>query len=306
MKLDFLIPGSPNDGFLSQIALFRLALDALGGAYREARLVAVFGAETRAPLPAAWKKYYDRIDVEWAAPADFTHHGFTAQGDTRFDLFRADADLVVFCDADTIILQSFMGAASDIVRNPTLAGVTANYHFPWSNSTGDARKDWDIVAKAVLGRHIALDYQYTLQDPASTDRCPFYVNYGFFAGPPRLVSRFRAAYREIRPKVDGILNNYFGGQVALALTVAALELPAMALPIRFNFPNDPRADALYSHELESIVILHYMVTHRFDRQVIFTADLPFRTFLELDLNGSNRVLQTFVSRLTGGRYPFTR
>ena len=43
MKLDFLLCGSANDAFFSQIAFFRLCLNALGGVYSDARVVAVFG-----------------------------------------------------------------------------------------------------------------------------------------------------------------------------------------------------------------------------------------------------------------------
>jgi hypothetical protein len=52
-RLDFVIPASPNDGFYSQIAFFRLALDRLGGIYRQARLVAVL---KMVRLTAAWSK----------------------------------------------------------------------------------------------------------------------------------------------------------------------------------------------------------------------------------------------------------
>jgi hypothetical protein len=51
MKIDVLIPASPNDNFYSQIAMVRVALDSLGGAYRDARVVAVLGDKAVVPLP---------------------------------------------------------------------------------------------------------------------------------------------------------------------------------------------------------------------------------------------------------------
>jgi hypothetical protein len=305
-KLDFLIPGSPNDAFYSQIAFFRLALDSLGGAFREARVVAVLAAEVIVPLPSHWAKYYERIEVEWADPAEFRRLGHAAPGDRRFQLFRSDADLVVFCDADTVMMRAWPGVASCIARKPALAGVIAHYHFPWSKSTGVPARDWQIFAREILGREIALDYQYTLQDPTFADRCPFYINFGFFAGPPELISKFYATYRKIRPEVARVLENHFCGQLALALAIADLKAPVLALPMRYNFPNDERADRMYPRDVKRITLLHYLRNDRFDRHIVFTGQEQFHSFLSLELQGSNAAFQQFVARLTAGRYPFSR
>lgn len=307
MKLDFLIPGSPNDGFFSQIAFFRLALDSLGGAYRDARLVAVFGHETPMSLPSQWAPYFKNIDVHWADPSEVRRRDSAAQADKRFELFRPDADLVVLCDADTVIMRSFSGVASWLARKPALAGVIAHSRFPWTQSTGDSRQDWRAIAMAILGREIPCNHRYTLQGrPDAVDRCPFYINYGFFAGPPALMCRFYPRYREIRTKVVELLCNEFSGQVSLSLAVCALDLPTVALPMRFNFPNDPLADARYSRDMERIVMLHYLRLTHFNRQKIFTSAEEMRMFLSLNLQGSNRKFQSFVRNLTGGDYPFER
>jgi hypothetical protein len=306
MTLDFLIPGSPNDAFLSGIAFFRLALDALGEVYRKARVVAVLGDETIVPIPSRWRTYFQRIEVEWADPADFKRRGYLAQGDRRFDLFRPDADVVILCDADTTVMRVLPELATSFIVEPALAGVIAHYHFPWAESTGEPERDWDRLARSLLGREIALEYRYSLHDPARANRCPFYINYGFFAGPPALISRFSQAYRALVPRVYRILANYFSSQVAIPLAIAELGLPTRALPMRYNFPNDPRADALYPHELGWIVVLHYLRTSHFDRHRIFAEREEFERFLGLDLAGSNREFQTFVRRLTVGHYPFAK
>jgi hypothetical protein len=305
MKLDFLIPGSPNDAFFSQIAFFRLALDGLGGAYRQARLVAVFGDDTIAPIPSRWSPYLERVEIEWADPADFKRRGYLAQGDRRFDLFRAEADLVVLCDADTAVMRAWPDLAKSLSATPALAGVIAHYHFPWENSTGQPEHDWEKLAEALLGHEMPLNHRYSLQDPVRANSCPFYINYGFFAGPPALMSRFSHAYRAMVPRVHGIVANHFSCQVAVAITIAELGLPTRALPMRYNFPNDSKADALYPQELKQIVVQHYLRTNQFDRQHIFASNAEFERFLELDLEGSNRHFQSFVRKLTNGRYPFT-
>lgn len=303
MKLDFLIPGSPNDGFFSQIAFFRLALDALGGMYRRARLVAVFGDVTVTGLPAVWAPYYHNIDVVWAAPEDFKRLSYLAQGDRRFEVYRPDADLVILCDADTVIMRSFTWLAARLRLKPALGGVLAHYHFPWSSSTGDAARDWNIISKLVIGKEIATPYRYSLDQikPA-----PFYVNYGVFIAPPKLMSKFHSRYREILPRVHEIIGNVFSGQVTISLTVHDLGLPTLALPMRFNFPNDRLADNMYPTEMNSIVFMHYLREGTFNRQKIFSCEVEMNKFLGLELAGSDRLFQKFVTKLTDGHYPFPR
>jgi len=57
VKLDFLISASPNAGFLSQIAFFRLCLNALGRGYAKARLAAAFGDHDDEMIPDNWLAY---------------------------------------------------------------------------------------------------------------------------------------------------------------------------------------------------------------------------------------------------------
>ncbi len=305
MKLDFLIPGSPNDAFLSQIAFFRLALDALGEVYRRARVVAVLGDEKIVPIPVRWSRYFQRIEVEWADPAEFKRRGYVAQGDRRYELFRPDADMVILCDADTAVMRALPGLAASLIVEPAFVGVIAHYHFPWADSTGEPERDWDRLAASLLGREMALEYRYSLQDPAIANRCPFYVNYGFLAGPPALMSRFFQAYRAMVSRVHRIVANHFSCQVTIPLAIAESGLPATALPMRYNFPNDPKAEALYPDELGRIVVLHYLRTSHFDRHNVFTEKDKFEEFLGLELAGSNREFQTFVRKLTAEHYPFS-
>jgi len=316
MKLDFIIPGSPRDGFFSQIALFRLALDRLGGTYKQARLVAVFGAEKISEIPPRWAPHFRNIEVLWTDPEDFKRRSYASQGDYRFQVFRPDADLIILSDADTVIMRPFTWLIRYLVWRQSLGGVLAHYHLPWSETTGDSERDWNIISRAIIGRDISLPYRYLLQDPAESQlcRCPFYINYGFFAGPPGVLSRFYDRYSRIRPDVAAMVGPHFSGQVALALTVHELGLRKKVLPPRFNYPNYSVADTRYPADLASIVVLHYLKTRnsppkigepsQFDRQSLFVSAESMAAFANLPLVGSDRVLQEFVLELTGGQYPF--
>ena len=304
MKLDFIIPASPNDAFFSQAAMFRLALDSLGGAYRDARLVVVFGDAVQTPVPEAWRPHFERIDVEWALPEVFARDGYRAQCDRRFEVIRPDADLVVLCDADTLPLRPFGPDVLDLARRDAIGGVIAHYHFPWKGTSGDSLTDWNLIAREVIGTGIETPYRYILLDPERPGACPFYINLGLLVGSPTSLSRLNESCKEIRPKVKVIIDNYFDAQVTLALATACSNLNTAALPARYNYPNDPVADKMYPSELSDIRLIHYLRTELFDRHNIFANEDSFNIFLKLELDGSNRIFQSFVRDLTAGRYPF--
>src|SRR5262245_35391495 len=80
LRLCFLIPASPTDGFRGQIAMFRRSLDRLGGIYQRADVVAVFGGSTVDELPDRWQAHFERITVRHADPAGFRVDSYRAQG----------------------------------------------------------------------------------------------------------------------------------------------------------------------------------------------------------------------------------
>jgi hypothetical protein len=305
VSFDFVIPASPNDAFFSQIAMFRLGLDALGGAYRNARLVAVFGDSRIVPIPEKWKPHFERIEVEWADPSRFERFGFRAQCTRRFEIIRPDADVAVSCDADTLLVRPFEPATLDAVINGELGGVIAHYHFPWDKSCGDPPSDWDTISQSVLGAKIRMPHHYTLTECADRDRCPFYVNLGFLIGSPKTINRLHNGCEEIKESVIAVLGNRFYEQVATALTVAKHAIPASALPLRYNFPNDRVADGKYPHELNQVRLFHYLRTQKFDRHKVFVDGSAFEAFMKLDLVGSDRAFRNYVRDITKGEYPFS-
>jgi hypothetical protein len=306
LKIDFVIPASPNDAFYSQIAMFRLGLDALGGVYRTARIAAVFGDSRITGLPEKWKAHFERIDVEWADPSPVESFGYRAQSDRRFDIIRPDADVAVSCDADTLLIRPFEQATMDAVVNGALGGVIAHYHFPWAHSSEDPSVDWSNISQSILGKRIDTPYRYTLAEFAERGCCPFYVNLGLLIGSPKTFHRLNESCKQIKETVIEILNNRFYEQVTVALAVIKSDIKAIALPFRYNFPNDPVADKKYLSELRHVRLIHYLRTERFDRHKIFADQSAFDAFMKLDLSGSNFVLQSYVRDITGGVYPFSK
>lgn len=303
MRFDFIIPASPTPGFISQIAMFRLALDRLGGDYYDARLVAVFGDEVHAELSSRWKGHFARVDVVRVPIDEFERGHFAATGRHRFNVMRSDADLVFMCDADTIIRKPFGDEVLRLAHSNAIGGVIAHYHFPWVERSGDPVADWNRFGQAVNGRDVDVRHRYTLQE-GSPLQSPFYINLGFLAGSPIVLRDLDDEMQRSRERVRVMLQNCFDAQVTLALAVDNLSMPSVALPMRYNFPNDPIADRLYRTELDEACIIHYLRTTHFDRQTIFAEKAAFDRLLSLELHGSDLLFQQLVLEITGGAYPF--
>jgi hypothetical protein len=58
------------------------------------------------------------------------------------------------------------------------------------------------LGNAFLGRPTSCSAEYTLLEGTSDNRCPFYVNYGFLAGPAELLARLYQGLLEMQPEVE--------------------------------------------------------------------------------------------------------
>lgn len=305
MKLEFLLCGSPTDAFFSQMAFFRLCLKRLVGACRNARMVCVFGDHEEAVVPARWRPWFEDIEVHWAHRPGEANPSHVLQHNMRFELLDPQADVSFICDADVAMVRAPDALAKRLLQDPALAGVIAHVHFPDpSRETRDIEAEWSELAEATIGRPLERPYRYTLLSPDVPHRIPFYINLGVLAGPPSLLRRFHERDLQIRPIVAQRLGHWWAPQVSLALTCADLALPTLALPMRYNFPNDATADGLYPKELEEVVLMHYLREQHFKRGQIFAGSAAFQQFLALKLEGSNHVFQQFVHSATGGAFPF--
>lgn len=229
MKLEFLIPASPTPAFCSQIAFFRKCLDHLGGIYKDARVIAVFGDVAGAMLPDQWRPHLANVNVVWADPAEFAKVNFYAQGELRLEVFSPDADVVCLCDADTALLRSIPELLDDLLGTPAVLASVAHFTpFP-ERASHDA---WQEVARTLLGKSIPLKFRHTLEDPADESRgrhmdCPFYVNQGVLFGTPDLFAKLRVRAKDLRQK---FLMHYdklfFSGQIALTLAIHDCAIPS--------------------------------------------------------------------------------
>jgi len=308
IKIEFLLCGSPNDAFYSQTAMFRIALDSLGGIYRQARLALCIGDETFRAVPARWREPLRNVDVLWAPRAMFQDIG--NGGDFRYEVLDAGCDLSLLCDADTLLLAPIESEVlRQMIEQPAIRGVIAHLPPPFTDAAGRDLRNlgpeqfWRVLADQVLGgKSLVLDQLHTLS--AHAIPCPFYINYGVVIGSFELLRTLYEQLRIVQPKIRQILDNRFFAQLGLTLGCQAAGLVTQVLPMRYNFPNDSVADEMHSGELEQLKFIHYLRTKVFDRHRIFTSATEFDSFMRLELTGSNLVFRERVRQITGGLYPF--
>ncbi len=253
-----------------------------------------------------WHAALSDVELLFLKQRDFEQHGYFAQGDTRLWSAPVDTDVVVLVDADTMPIGPLEEILDRVFEERAVAGTVAHFSFP--TGTGPASMgDWMSLAAGLIERPLKFDHTYTLASPDEPERAkgPFYVNFGvvFIAGS--ILPLFRARYRALRQSAAERMHDpYFSAQVALTLAVTDLDLNAIPLPLTYNFPNDPSADARYPDALADIRILHYLRPDVVDRNRIFTGADAYSEFLGQDLSGSNLMLQRFVRDNFGSEFPF--
>jgi hypothetical protein len=265
------------------------------------------------PLPQRWLPYLDNIKFYYApldhfGPMDGRLIRYADHRRYSYTLVDPDADISIICDADTLLLQRFEDEFfEDMTRHPAIGAVLAHHPPEVTDELGHDYRSmtndqfWHAISSHVLGAPVPLNNRYILADDMA---CPFYVNNGFVAAPPRLMLELHRALCVVQPKIREFLDNIFYGQISVALAVELAGLPTRALPVRYNYPNTNVADEKYASELSRVRLLHYQRTDIFDRHKIFVDAEAFNSFVTMNLGGSNAVFQRRIRELTGGIYPF--
>ena len=246
--------------------------------------------------------------------AEYRERGGHAQSSALYGMADSSADLSIICDADTLLLRPLPDEFLErSTAAPAVSGVIAHYPPPLSaypgtpvRSFAGADQLWDALSEEILGRPIERPYGYTLLKGTARagERCPFYVNHGFIAGPPGSIAALGDHVQQILPQVRGILDNDFCYQLAIPYALERAGIDHRVLPMRFNYPLDPVCDRLYPREVRDIRLAHYLRTELFDRHRIFAETEAFHRFMTLPLVESNEVFRDAVRRLTDGRFPF--
>jgi hypothetical protein len=127
---------------------------------------------------------------------------------------------------------------------------------------------------------------------------PLYFNFGMVIAPGEMLNRIGEEIIAADDFVSQRLTTFFRFQIALTLTIQKKSLTSRALPLRYNFPNDPGFDQKYPDELADVRVLHYLRCETVHRENDF-ADLERVAALirRRDLEGSNEILRRRLEEL---------
>ncbi len=321
----FLIAASPTDAFYSQVAALSARLRTLSWSNWRPSVHVFVGGDRRADPVQAWQEYLEGVKVSWTSDAQFAQDGDWAQSD---DVFRAapHGDVLVALDADMFPIASFESMLDRVFDTGAVAGVVAHYPTvldfefdtasnrfllrPAAGRPESLRDAWARLADGLTDAPLDFAYVHTLlgaEHPPEYRLTPFYVNFGIVAFPREAFEAVAPRYLAMRRRVMARMDKTdFSGQVALTLAIADARVRTWDLPMRYNFPNDPIAEAKYPDELERVAIVHYLRTAEFDRHRLFAGPEAYAAFLAQPLSGVSRVFRDAVIATFGRRYPFPR
>jgi hypothetical protein len=308
-KAAFLIPASPTPAFLSQIAAFELALRRLPWVNWSPSVTVCFG-EIRAVANALelerWRRHMPAASFVFV-PEDQPNEDYYNQIDGLYRWAPADADVLVRCDADTLPVSGLEEILDFVHERSAIAGTIAHFHFPRPPQQSN-REAWLDAAAGFLTHPLAFDHAYSLAGAplsAGEKMVPFYVNDGVVFFARRYFDVFAPRYLTIRPALmERLHDGYFAGQIALALAAAEIDLPRLALPLRYNFPNDELAAKFYPLELQQAVFFHYLRCNQFDRRAVFASADGYRKLVSGTFSPANEMFRSKVIDLFGEDYPF--
>ena len=258
---------------------------------------------------ALWLPRLDAVELHWTADSDFAQDGDWAQSDDVFRRPPEDADVLIAMDADTLPVADLEDVLDDVLEAGSVAGVIA--HYPTVlNSPGDSlRETWTRLAEGLTQAQLNFAFAHTLMAadaPGHHRLTPFYLNFGVVFFPRKAFQPVAERYLAIRPGVMRRMRDPdFSGQVALTLAIADAGVSVRALPLRYNFPNDPIAEQMYPNELASVVVYHYLRTAAFNRHEIFVDATRYARFIDAALSGVDRCFRDAVREIAGPTYPFS-
>ena len=309
----FLVAASPNAAFFSQIAVLRRAFDRLPWTRWDHTLHVYLGGTPEVGALDAWRPHLDGVDLRWSTAEDEQRDGDWAQSDDVFRHAPAAADVLVALDADTLPVRSLEPILDEVVADDVVAGTLAHYPTIIDHREGAAqepsiRDAWARLASGLVTVPLDFDFSHSLMDaesPAALREAPFYLNFGVVFFPRHHFDRLAPEYLRLRPLLERRMSDGdFSGQAALTLAIAGTGAGTRALPLRYNFPNDPAAVRLHAGELDQVVVHHYLRTWAYDRHRIFRSAGEYHAFLCQALEGVDQRFQADVRRTVGDTYPF--
>jgi SAM-dependent methyltransferase len=304
-QLEVRVPISPTPDFFRRVHFMATSLRRLQGSIESFVLVVCVGGDVEPEdlcRAQPWSRHYP-IVWRWADRELFRRDSFW---ETSREIFRQPirGRFVICADADVLFMDDFSDLLRDLESEPAVAGVIAHAP-PFQND--QFAKIWRQLSAGYHTRPPLFEYEHTgwgfMVQREALRFTPPYFNFGMVAAPAGMMEIISVEIEKADDFVNANLDTFFRFQIALTLTIQKHGLPVHALPLRYNFPNDPSFDAKYPEELSDVRILHYLRCEIIHRESDFrTLNSVASLIARQDLTGSNEVFRRRVAEL----YPFVR
>ena len=299
-RLEVRVAISPTPDFFCRIHFMAASLEQLRSAIGDYELVICVGGDEEPRdlsehLP--WSKNYPII-WRWADRERFRKDSYW---ETAREVFRqpARARHIMCADADVIFVHDFSDLLDDLERSPAFAGVIAHAppfpKLPPSEIWEKLCADYGVCVPPSIHEHTGWGFMVKAPEHRYT---PVYFNFGMVIAPAALMDKVGEEIIDADHFVSERVTTFFRFQIALTLAMQKQRLASLALPLRYNFPNDPRFDRAYPDELTNVRALHYLRCEIVHRENDF-ADLERVAAIirRRDLVGSNEVLRKRLEEL---------
>jgi hypothetical protein len=296
MRLEFRIPISPTSGFYSQVRLFDFALRLLGAPYREARLLVCVGDNCDIELVKR-ENSWSSNRVQWEAVPNevFDEFGIHGTADWRLIPPASAVDLVILCDADTVLLRDIdpLLAAFPTDR-PALRGHMA--HFPPPAFGGELPDPSSVDFWPKLFEHFGVSepdrlFDYSLDEAKRLPQIPAYFNLGFVVLNPAALAILGSVILDFQRTFIRTVDSHMRCQIALTILSYKEGLDIDVLPAVYNAANDIAHLKNNYLSSEDIRVLHYLRNDEIERNLVLQ-EQHIDEFLTKELrNPANRLLQ---------------
>ncbi|MBC7644515.1 MAG: glycosyltransferase family 2 protein [Thermoleophilia bacterium] len=303
------VPITPTMPFFARIQMLAASIRRFGGAFASSRIVVTVSRDLEPVDLSAVYAWSRQLDVEWRwiDAATYDDLGMYATALVRMT-YDFEAPFVVLLDADTLCTGELDELPS--LAKAGLAGVIAHFlpavaerGLPWEDGAErEGQEYWDhLFACAGLPRlpseHEQIGWRVADSDEPR-ELCPPYFNLGMLAASSGVMRRLGEVVMDELATVTKLVNSRFRCQLAVTMALARCEIPAAALPLRWNFPNDMASWDEQSDGADDIRVLHYMHRDEIDRDLGLTGLRGVDEMLDRDdLSLVNRLMQSRVKEV---------
>ena len=299
-RLEIRVPISPTADFFRRVHFMAASLRQLGGTLADHEFVVCVGGDEEPrdlsrDLP--WSKNYP-ITWRWVNRARFQKDSYW---ETSREIFRRPVrgKFVMCADADVIFVRDFSDLLEDLEKSPAVAGVIAHAppfpKLPPSEIWDRLCAEYGVPVPPSIHEHTGWGFMVKAPEHRYT---PSYYNFGMVIAPGEMMNAIATEIAAAYDLVTKRLTTFFLFQIALTLAIQKKNLPSRALPLRYNFPNDPRFDQKYPDELADVRILHYLRCETVHRENDFAASERVAALIRRpDLQGSNELLRKRLEEL---------